>query len=71
MELVAKDSEEFVNIAVRLLTNHSYQQELSNKIFDLFHRENENSDELAGLHKNWKVSAEWANFFKLLMGRKK
>ena len=69
-ELVANDSEEYVNIAVRLLKNQSYQDEISHKILDLF-QPRDIGDRAITLQRNTDVSTEWANFFRILMGRKK
>ena len=74
MELVAKDVDDFVSIATRLLTDHTYQQLLSTHILELFTRVNideANDASTPRLHKNEKAVTEWAEFFKLVMGYSK
>ena len=70
-ELVAKDIDDFVSIAVRLLTDHTYQQLLSTNILELFDRDERSDASTPRLHKNEKAATEWAEFLKLVMGYSK
>ena len=40
-ELVAKDTHEFVDVALKLLTNHTFRQHLSERILERFHRDDQ------------------------------
>ena len=40
-ELVAKDTHELVDVALKLLTNHTFRQHLRERILERFHRDDQ------------------------------